>query len=167
MVRNIFIVWLLTGIWHGANWTFIFWGLMYFVLQLAERFFEYPQKMKSRFWRHFYTLMVVNAAWVVFRADDLYQAGRFFMNMLGINRNGFYSSTAVMLIRENWVFLLLGIIFSTPIARSMNEMLYKKPNTAINYLYTLVYPVGMLLLLVVCVSYLASGTYNPFIYFNF
>ena len=167
MVRNIFIVWLLTGIWHGANWTFIFWGLMYFVLQLAERFFEYPQKMKSRFWRHFYTLMVVNAAWVVFRADDLYQAGRFFMNMLGINRNGFYSSTAVMLIRENWVFLLLGIIFSTPIARSMNEMLYKKPNTAINYLYTLVYPIGMLLLLVVCVSYLASGTYNPFIYFNF
>lgn len=166
MVRNIFIVWLLTGIWHGANWTFIFWGLMYFVFQLAERFFGYIEKMKS-FWRHFYTLMVVNAAWVIFRADDLYQAGRFFMNMLGVNRNGFYSSTAVMLLRENGVFLLLGIIFSTPIARNMNEILYNKPKSLINTLYTLAYPIGMFFLLAVCVSYLASGTYNPFIYFNF
>lgn len=112
MVRNMFLVWLLTGIWHGANWTFIFWGLYYFVFQLAERFFEYPKKMKSSFLKHFYTLMVVNVGWVVFRADDLYQAGRFFLNMMGLNSNGFYSDTAVMLIRENWVFLLAGIIFS-------------------------------------------------------
>ncbi len=167
MVRNIFIVWLLTGIWHGANWTFIFWGLFYFVFQLAERFFEYPKKMKSPFLKHFYTLMVVNAAWVVFRADDLYQAGRFFMNMLCLNNNGFYSDTAVMLIRENWVFLVLGIVFSTPIARNMNEMIYAKPDSRINKLYTIVYPVVMLGILVISVSYLASGTYNPFIYFNF
>lgn len=167
MVRNMLIVWVLTGIWHGANWTFIFWGLMYFVFQLAERFFEYPKKIKSPFWRHFYTLMVVNAAWVVFRADDLYQAGRFFMNMLGLNRNGFYSATAIMLFRENWVFLLAGIIFSTPIARSMNKMLYQRPNSVVNKVYTIIYPFVMLLLLIICVSYLASGTYNPFIYFNF
>ena len=167
MVRNIFIVWLLTGIWHGANWTFIFWGLYYFVFQLAERFFEYPKKMKSSFIKHFYTLMVVNAAWVVFRANDLYQAGRFFMNMLGVNNNGFYSELAVMLIRENWVFIVLGILFSTPIARNMNNILYKKPNSAVNMVYTIIYPIGMLLLLIVSVSYLASGTYNPFICFNF
>lgn len=167
MVRNIFIVWLLTGIWHGANWTFIFWGLMYFVFQLAERFFEYPKKLKSKFAKHLYTLMVVNAAWVIFRADDLYQAGRFFMNMLGVNRNGFYSETAMMLIRENWVFLLLGVIFSMPVARNMNEILYKDPKSWINKLYTIVYPIGLMLILVLCVCYLASGTYNPFIYFNF
>lgn len=167
MVRNMFLVWLLTGIWHGANWTFIFWGLYYFVFQLAERFFEYPKKMKSSFLKHFYTLMVVNAGWVVFRADDLYQAGRFFLNMMGLNSNGFYSDTAVMLIRENWVFLLAGIIFSMPVARNMNEMLYKKPESVANKVCTVLYPVGMLLLLIISVSYLASGTYNPFIYFNF
>lgn len=167
MVRNMFLVWLLTGIWHGANWTFIFWGLYYFVFQLAERFFEYPKKMKSSFLKHFYTLMVVNAGWVVFRADDLYQAGRFFLNMMGLNSNGFYSDTAVMLIRENWVFLLAGIIFSMPVARNMNEMLYKKPDSVANKVCTVLYPAGMLLLLIVSVSYLASGTYNPFIYFNF
>lgn len=167
MVRNMFVVWLCTGIWHGANWTFIFWGLYYFVFQLAERFFEYPQKMKSKVLRHVYTLLVVNAGWVVFRADDLYQAGRFFLNMLGMNNNGFFSETAVMLLRENWVFLLMGVVFSTPIARNMNELLYHKPDSLVNKLYTLLYPAVMLLLLLVSVSYLASGTYNPFIYFNF
>lgn len=167
MVRNIFIVWLLTGIWHGANWTFIFWGLMYFLFQLAEKFFEYPEKMKSTFVKRFYTLMVVNAAWVVFRANDLYQAGRFFMNMLGLNNNGFFSDTAAMLLRENWVFFVLGIVFSTPIARNMNEMLYAKQDSVVNKVYTMLYPVVMLFILIISVSYLASGTYNPFIYFNF
>lgn len=167
MVRNMFVVWLCTGIWHGANWTFIFWGLYYFVIQLAERFFEYPQKMKSNILKHGYTLLVVSAGWVIFRANDLYQAGRYFLNMLGMNNNGFYSDTAVMLIWENWVFLLLGLVFATPIARNMNEILYKKPNSLVNRIYTVVYPLVMLLLLLVCVSYLASGTYNPFIYFNF
>ncbi len=167
MVRNMFIVWLLTGIWHGANWTFLFWGLLYFVFQLAERFFEYPEKLKGSIWKHVYTLLVVNTAWVVFRADNLYQAGRFYMNMLGANNNGFYSDTAVMLLRENWVFLLLGIVFSTPIARNMNEMFFAKQGKVINQIYTIFYPIVMLLILVVSVCYLASGTYNPFIYFNF
>lgn len=167
MVRNMLVVWILTGIWHGANWTFIFWGLMYFVFQLAERFFEYPKKMKSRFLKHFYTLMIVNALWVVFRADNLYQAGRFFMNMLGVNNNGFYSDLAVMLIRENLVFLVLGILFAMPVARNMNEILYKNPRSGVSRAAVLFYPVGLLALLVVCVAYLASGTYNPFIYFNF
>ena len=167
MARNMFVVWLCTGIWHGANWTFIFWGLYYFVLQLAERFFEYPDKIQSRLLKHLYVLLVVNAGWVVFRANDLYQAGRFFLNMLGMNNNGFYSETAFMLIRENWVFLALGVVFSSPIARNMNEMLYKKPDSLVNRVYTICYPVVMLLLLLISVSYLASGTYNPFIYFRF
>lgn len=167
MVRNMFIVWLLTGIWHGANWTFIFWGLYYFVFQLAERFFEYPDKIKTPFWKHIYALLVINAGWVVFRADDLYQAGRFFLNMMGLNNNGFYSDVAVMLVRENWVFLLLGILFSTPIARNMNELLFREKESSINKVYTMFYPLVMLTILVISVCYLASGTYNPFIYFNF
>lgn len=167
MVRNMFVVWLLTGIWHGANWTFLLWGLLYFVFQLAERFFEYPQKMKNPFLKHAYTLLIVNALWVIFRADNLYQAGRFLMNMLGVNSNGFYSNLAVMLIRENFVFLALGILFSMPFARNMNEILYKNPKSLLNRICTAFYPVGMLALLICSVSYLASGSYNPFIYFNF
>lgn len=167
MVRNMLVVWLLTGIWHGANWTFLFWGLAYFIFQLAERFFEYPEKMQGRFLKHFYMLMVVNALWVVFRADDLYQAGRFFMNMLGLNNNGFYSDMAVMLFRENWVFFLAGVLFAMPYARDMNRILYDHPKIFLHRVCTVLYPVGLMGLFIVCVSYLASGTYNPFIYFNF
>lgn len=167
MVRNIFIVWLLTGIWHGANWTFILWGLYYFVLQLAERFFNYPEKIPGRFLKHAYALLAIMAGWVIFRADDLYQAGRFFLNMLGLNHNGLYSELAVLMIRENWVFLLAGVLFSMPLARSTNQYLYHNPGSRLNKILTLGYPAAVMLLFAVSVSYLASGSYNPFIYFNF
>lgn len=167
MVRNLFIVWLLTGIWHGANWTFLFWGLYYFVLQLAERFFQLPKHAPGNPLCHLYTLLAVNAGWVIFRADNLYQAGRFFLNMLGLNRNGFCSDVAWMLLRENWVFLLLGLVFSMPLARNMNEYLYHHPKSPLGHGLTVLYPLGLAALFVVSVCYLMSGTYNPFIYFNF
>ncbi len=166
MVRNLFIVWLLTGIWHGANWTFILWGLFYFIIQLAERFFSYPEKMPL--WlRHVYTLLVVNFAWVLFRAENLYQAGRFFLNMLGMNRNGFTSDLAHLLIRENWVFLLAGILFSMPVGRMVNEYLYENPKRPLSRLFSAAYPVVISVLFLLSVGYLMSGSYNPFIYFNF
>lgn len=167
MVRNMFIVWLLTGIWHGANWTFIFWGLMYFVVLLAERFFDIPIKLQNRFVKHLYTLLIVNALWVVFRADDLYQSGIMFLNMIALNRNGIFSSTALMLLRENWFFYLLGIIFSLPVVRDFNERIYKAPERGAARVWSFLYPLLMTLVFIISVSYLASGTYNPFIYFNF
>ena len=167
MVRNMFLVWLLTGIWHGANWTFLFWGLFYFVVLLAERFFGYPQRIPGPFWNRAYTLLIVNFAWVVFRAEDLYQAGRFLLNMLGLNHNGLWSDRAVLLLRENWVFFGAGILFSAPLARIGNEYLFRQKNTSFNKVLAVCYPAAMSLLFLTCVAYLASGTYNPFIYFNF
>ncbi len=167
MVRNLFVVWLLTGIWHGANWTFILWGLLYFALQLTERLTEFPERVESKLLLRLYTLLIVNFQWVLFRADDVYQAGRFYLNMLGANRNGFLSATAWMLVRENWVFLLAGLLLCTPVVRTMNEWFYKNPKSPVHVLYSVVYPLSMLALAVACVSYLAIGSYNPFIYFNF
>lgn len=167
MVRNMFIVWLLTGIWHGANWTFILWGLLYFVVQLAERFFRYTDKMKYNWMKHLYTLFIVNLAWVLFRADDLYQAGRFILNMFGLNRNGFYSGLACIILKENWIFLLAGCVFATPIARKANEYLYNHRTKAANVIMTIIYPIVLMALFLLSVGYLSAGSYNPFIYFNF
>lgn len=166
MVRNLFVVWLLTGIWHGANWTFLFWGLFYFVIQLAERFFKYPEKMGKAF-RHIYTLLIVNFAWVVFRANDLYQAGIFYKNMFGTNRNGFFSSLAWMLVRENWVFLLAGLFFMLPVAKDINTYIYENPKNKLSRMLSIAYPPMIIFLFVISVSYIMSGSYNPFIYFNF
>lgn len=167
MVRNLFIVWLLTGIWHGANWTFIMWGMFYFVIQFAENFFHYMDKMKYKWQRHLYTLLVVNFGWVLFRADNLYQAGIFIMNMFGTNANGFFSSQAMMFIREYWAFILAAVIFSAPVAREMNEYLYENSNKVISRITNIGYPIVVSILFIVSVSYIMSGSYNPFIYFNF
>lgn len=167
MVRNLFIVWLLTGIWHGANWTFIVWGLFYFLVQLAERFFKYPEKIESMFLRRLYTLFIVNLAWVIFRADSLYQAGIFIKNMFAFNHNGVLSSTALMLVRENWVFLLAGIFFSAPVVRTVNEYMYDNPDRAGVKFLSLGYPFVIISLFLISAGYLMSGSYNPFIYFNF
>ena len=167
MVRNMFIVWLLTGIWHGANWNFLFWGLMYFVILLAERFFDIPSKVQNKFIKHLYTLLIVNALWVIFRADDLYQAGIMLLNMTGLNRNGIFSSAALMLLRENWFFYLMGILFCLPVARDFNERLFNGQHSGVMKAWSALYPVLMTLIFIISVSYLASGTYNPFIYFNF
>ncbi len=166
MVRNLFVVWLLTGIWHGANWTFILWGLFYFVIQLAEKFFGYPKKM-SKTVGHLYTLFVVNLCWVLFRADDLYQAGRFIMNMFGLNRNGFVNDLFVLLIRENWVFLLAGFLFATPVVKHVNGYMYDNPKSKLTAVLAVGYPVVLIFLVIISISYLMSGSYNPFIYFNF
>lgn len=166
MVRNLFVVWLLTGIWHGANWTFILWGLFYFVIQLAERFFRYTDSMPG--WaRRLYTLLIVNFAWVIFRADNLYQAGIFFQNMLGLNHNGVLSEMALMLFREYWIFLLAGIFFAMPVGEEINAYLYHNPRKAVSRIAAVGYPIVISVLFVLSVSYLMSGSYNPFIYFNF
>ncbi|MCR5272936.1 MAG: MBOAT family protein [Lachnospiraceae bacterium] len=167
MVRNLFIIWLLTGIWHGANWTFIFWGLFYFVIQLAERFFGYPDKMRHMWVRHIYTLFIVNLAWVLFRADNLYQAGVFIRNMFALNQNGVLSDLAWLLVRENWVFLLAGIFFCAPVVQTVNRFLFENPRQKLSRFLSTFYPPVILLLFTFSVSYLMSGSYNPFIYFNF
>lgn len=167
MVRNLFIVWLLTGIWHGANWTFIMWGIFYFIIQLAERFFGYVEKIRYDWVKRLYTLLIVNFGWVLFRADDLYQAGAFMANMFGANNNGFIDDTTIMFIREYWFFYLAAIIFAVPIVRDVNEFLYKYPDKMVSKIASVGYPIVMGALFILAVSYLMSGSYNPFIYFNF
>ncbi len=167
IVRNLFVVWLLTGIWHGANWTFIMWGLFYFVIQLAERFFGYVEKMPHKWQRHLYTLLIVNFGWVLFRAENLYKAGMFYLNMFGINANGFHSEQTIMFFREYWVFLIFAIFFSAPVSREINEYLYNNSQKLVSRVASAGYTVVIGTLFILSVSYLMSSSYNPFIYFNF
>ena len=167
MIRNLFVIWLLTGIWHGAEWTFILWGLWHFVFQLAERFLEYHKKVKNKTLMRVYTMLVVMIGWVMFRAKDLYQANIYLRNMFGISGNSFWNEMTGFLIKEYAIFFILGILFSTPIARRCNELLYEKGMGLLGKCLTFLYPVAMAGLFLVCVAFLVRGGYNPFIYFNF
>lgn len=167
MVRNLFIVWMLTGIWHGANWTFVFWGMWNFTFILLERFLNYHKNNQHKVMMSMYTLLIVTFGWVIFRANDLYQAGRYLLNMFGLNNNGFYSDLAIVFFRENFVWFIIGIVLCTPIAKKINYLLVERKMSFVGVVYDVIYPIAMTILFVVCVAYLARGTYNPFIYFNF
>ncbi len=167
MVRNLFVVWLLTGIWHGANWTFLVWGMWNFIFILAERFLRYHEKNINSFIMNTYTMLIVIFGWVVFRANDLYQAGQYFLNMFGLNKNGFYSELALVFIKENGLWLVLGVILSTPIAMNINRLLLERKMSLVGTVYNIAYPIAMTGLFVICIIYLARGTYSPFIYYNF
>ncbi len=167
MIKNMFIVWLLTGMWHGASWNFLFWGMWHFVFQLAERFFGYDKNKDHPVLMHIYTMLVVTFGWVMFRASDLYQAGVYFRNMFGTNGNSFFDTRTAFILSEYWIYFVIGILFCVPIAPRMNKFLFEHKTGKLEYVYTLAYPFALMLLFFVSVSFLVRGGYNPFIYFDF
>lgn len=167
LLRNLFAVWLFTGIWHGAAWQFIVWGLMYGVLVTFEKFSGIPDRLRSRPAKGFYallTLLIVNAGWVLFGAESLdaalYQLGA----MLGIDAVG-SPELALSLLRESWVFLAAGVLFSMPVLPRLRRKLRAKGEE--RPLRAAGDAAVYLLLLILSVSFLAMGSHNPFIYFTF
>lgn len=159
--RNLFAVWLLTGIWHGANWTFIAWGLYYFVLLAIEKSLGWDKHRPAR-WRALPTFLLVNFGWVLFRADSLGAAVRFIAAMLGLTDGGLWSAAATAALRDYKVFFVLAVLFSAPIAGWLSRRRFTKTAPA-----CLLYIVGLLVVVMIAFTYLAKGAYNPFIYFNF
>ena len=161
LLRNLLITWALTGFWHGANWTFLLWGLTHFVLLTLERLLH-PEDRLPSFLRRVLTLFVVVLAWVLFRADNLAAAGQYLAAMFG--RSNFFSPLTGFYLREYIVFLIPAVLFCAPVAPWLRGRLERS-----RYLRWLL-PLsgaGLALLYVVVICYLVKGTYNPFIYFNF
>ncbi|WP_297212746.1 MBOAT family O-acyltransferase [uncultured Flavonifractor sp.] len=160
-IRNLFVVWLLTGIWHGANWTFLAWGLFYFVLLVLEKYGHL-----GRGWpevcRWLFTFLMVNFAWVVFRADGLGAAAGYLGAMLGRGA-GLWSGETGLFLRENWMVLLAGAVFAVPVAPWLRDRAAKWKSPVLDVGYALLAAAVFL----VSASFIIKGTYNPFIYFNF
>lgn len=165
LIRNLFVVWVLTGLWHGSEWTFVMWGLFNFVFIAAENILSFEDLPINNAVKHIYALFVINLGWVLFRSKDLIEAGRYIACMFGFMHQGFWSSYTYMFIKENIVFFIAAIAFSMPIARNTNKFIVDK---AKGYLILeILYPFTIIGLFIICVSYLVKGTYNPFIYFKF
>ena len=159
-IFNLFVVWLLTGIWHGANWTFICWGLFYFVLLVIEKFGKADVKKGVS---HIYTLFFVILAWVLFRADSLSQALTYWGNLFGIGTHGFMDEKAVLLCMQYKWMVLAAAVGATPLAIRAGQWIKAKSLPF--------YEIGKSLFIVILfglsVMAIAKNTYNPFIYFNF
>ena len=164
LILNLFIVWSLTGLWHGANWTFIAWGIFYFVLLTIEKLTKIDKKQTKNkvliICQHIYTMFFVMIGWVLFRSDNLGYAIQYIKSLFGFMGNVFINSEAILYLREYGIYMLLGILFSIPLGKVLQKYRDKKG-------FKVIYGVATILIFYVCLSYIIKGTYNPFIYFNF
>lgn len=165
LISNLFVVWLLTGIWHGANWTFVVWGIYYFVFLTVEKIgIKQIEKIPEGL-RYIFTMFIVFIGWIIFRSDSIGNAVIYIQKMFGLKNMAVVNDISYLYIKENVVTILIGIIFSFPISRKINDVLEK--HYAENKIFEVGKNFGLAIILMFSISFLVKGTYNPFIYFNF
>ena len=163
-IRNICVVWLLTGLWHGASWNFVLWGLYFLVFLVIEKLFL-KKFLKNGIFSHLYTLVIVIFSFVIFNMPDLASIGYFFKSILGFNSLSFANMQSLYYLKNYLVILVVAGICSTPLLKILSEKLQNKKffKTLINVASPICY-IGLALL---CSANLLSNSFNPFIYFRF
>ncbi len=162
-IFNLFVVWFLTGLWHGANFTFIIWGLMYFVLLVVEKLTGLHKKTGKILvvFKWLYTILFVVLGWVLFRAESIGDAVNYLSSMFGLSGNTLADGLFTGWFTQNMILLSIGIVLCTPLFRMLSQ---KTKNSNI---VGFVKAGGLICLFVLSVASLVSSSYNPFIYFNF
>lgn len=166
-IRNILTVWLLTGIWHGASWNFVVWGVYYGALLLAEKFIfgQYLEKLPAIL-RHIYCMFFVMLGWNLFVFDDLGQGIEFLKSLFGAYGQGFVNRESLYLLYNNVILLALCVLGSTQFPQRMGAWLSEKfsGNELILSIVKNTFYIGVFLL---SVAWLVDATFNPFLYFRF
>ncbi|MBE6799735.1 MAG: MBOAT family protein [Ruminococcaceae bacterium] len=162
---NIFVVWFLTGFWHGAAWNFIIWGLFFAVLLIAEKVFLLKYLNKSKVLSRIYTLVAVGISFVIFNATDMKEAASYIGGMFGAGDAPLASTEFFYYLKSFAVTLVIGIIGATPIVKKVVEKVFE--NTKASKFIWISEPVGLIVLLAVMTAYLVDGSFNPFLYFRF
>ena len=157
---NLLIVWALTGIWHGASWTFLFWGLYYAFFLFLEKMFLLKWLQKHTVVGHIYTLLVAVSGWVIFQQTSVSQTAVFFRAMYGFGQGGFCCGQDLYYLAGFGAMLLIACVSCLPLGRDLFNRLPQKARAVAA-------PVLLLAVLVISTAYLVDSTYNPFLYFRF
>ncbi|MGN0415798.1 MAG: MBOAT family O-acyltransferase [Agathobacter sp.] len=163
-MRNILIVWFLTGLWHGAAWNFVIWGLYFCVLLVAEKLFlgRFLEKLPGVL-QHVYTMFFVIVSWVIFSWGDCVDGSGYLKTMFGLAGNGVFDQTSIYLLLSFALLLLIAVIGSTSLPVRLWKELSQKSSVAA-FVFT---GVGIFAVLVLSVAFLVNSSYNPFLYFRF
>ena len=153
-ILNLFLVWFLTGLWHGASWNFVLWGLYFFILLTLEKYIINKIKIPNVL-GHIITIFLIIISWVIFAFDDLSIMTTYLSKMF-INTN-LIDSSSLFFIKNYFLIFIISIILSTPIIKNIKMKKYYKPFIIILYI----------VLFILTISYLVSDAYNPFLYFRF
>lgn len=168
--RNLFVVWFATGLWHGASWTFILWGLFFGVLIALERLGlrNLLEKLPG-FISHFYLLFAVLISWVIFYFTDLSRAAQYLGIMFGLSGQPLTNSQTLLALEGNLFWLILAVVFCLPLARIASQQItaaaaVSRPRQII---LGILVPVMNLGILLICTAMLSGQSYNPFLYYRF
>ena len=160
LILNLLIVWAATGIWHGASWNFLIWGLFYFFWIVIEKLFLGKALKKAPgFVGHIYGLAIVLVGWAIFAVEDFSALGLYLKAMFGMGA-GLMDSTFLYYLRNFLPMLVIAIVAATPLAKNLWR---KLPRNAQDILFPVLMAAGLIL----STAYLVDGTYNPFLYFRF
>lgn len=153
-IFNIFVVWFLTGFWHGADYNFILWGMYFFVVLILEKylFLKILEKM-PKFVSHIYTMTIILLSWVLFTSTDLKDIGTFFTSLAS---KPFFSGEVTSFLLQYGILFIIGILFSTPRPKKLFEKQKESVQIAV-----------LTIAFVLSLSALVAGNYNPFLYFRF
>ena len=165
-LRNILIVWLLTGIWHGASWNFIIWGLLFGILLIIEKLWlnKILDKLPNII-KRIYVLFIVMISFIIFNANTMNTAWHNIIGLFGFNKEVFINTYTIYYLKSYLLVIIIAIIASTPIPKNIINKLNKNKN--LNKIINLLEPIFIIILLLITTSYLIDNSYNPFLYFRF
>lgn len=166
---NLLAVWALTGLWHGASWNFVLWGIYYFAFIVLENYWKRRGFQMRPLVSRLYTLAVVFFGWIFFRFENFGDMGRAFRGLLGLNGNGFGSAVTALTLKNNLFFLIISVLAVTPVMRAVSNYaaFYTKRNQKAEVVFRCVSIGAAVLLLAVSVMMLAGSSYTPFLYNQF
>ena len=162
---NVFLVWGLTGLWHGAAWNFVLWGLFFAVLLAAEKLWYGHGLEKTRLLKHLYMLPLLAVSFVLFHAADLPAAGQRIAALFGFGGLPASGVESLYYLRSYAVVLVIALLGATPLPAKAVQRL--RDTSAGSAVLSVAEPVALVLLLALCTAYLVDGSFNPFLYFRF
>lgn len=164
-IRNILIVWSLTGLWHGASWNFIVWGLYFGILLILEKFIlkKYFSNV-PKFIKGIYTLFLVMISFVIFQGDSLSSAFNIIKGLFGLNGELFINNVTLYYLKGYVLFIVLGVIGAT---NYVKNLVIKISNGKNKKIINILEPIYLLILLIIVTMYLIDSSYNPFLYLRF
>ncbi len=162
---NIFTVWMLTGFWHGAAWTFIIWGLYFAIFLCIEKLFLLKLLEKTKVLNRIYILLIITTSFVIFNATDMGEAFQYLKCMFGFGNIPLVSQEYIYYLKSYAVPMVIALVGATPVVKNaVKKLLENKPIKAV---MNVAEPVTLVVLFVVVTAFLVDGSFNPFLYFRF
>ena len=165
-IRNILVVWMLTGLWHGASWNFIIWGIYFGVILIFEKYFlnKILEKLPKVI-RNIYTMFIVMISFIIFSSDNISSALAVIKGLFSFSSLKLSNDFIIYYIRSYGVILIGGLVLCTPLIKNVISKF--RENKILNYIINIFEVIVLVLILVVITSMLIDSSYNPFLYFRF